>query len=81
MRTRRGRNRLHSLWVPSVAVSAVVVNDERGFPLWEDDLMVASLSGGDALFGCGATDPMFNTRSASSWAILSKIWPRCRTDA
>ena len=35
-------------WVPSIAVSAVVVNDERGFPLWEDDLLIASLSNGDA---------------------------------
>ena len=41
-------------WVPSIAVSAVIVNDERWFPLWEDDLLVASLSGaegsGNALF-------------------------------
>ena len=37
-------------WVPAIGVSAVVVNDERGFPLWEDDLLVASLSDGDALF-------------------------------
>jgi len=33
-------------WIPSVAVSALVVNDERSFPLWKDDLLVASLSGG-----------------------------------
>lgn len=32
-------------WVPSVATTAVVVNDETSFPLWSDDLLVASLSG------------------------------------
>ena len=32
-------------WVPSIGVSAVVVNDDRAFPLWRDDLLVASLSG------------------------------------
>ena len=30
-------------WVPSIAVSALVVNDERWFPLWGDDLLVSSL--------------------------------------
>ena len=30
-------------WVPSPAVSAIAVNDERRFPLWKDDLLVASL--------------------------------------
>ena len=30
-------------WVPSPAVSAIAVNDERWFPLWKDDLLVASL--------------------------------------
>lgn len=32
-------------WVPSIGVSAVVVNDDRAFPLWRDDLLVASLLG------------------------------------
>ena len=32
-------------WTPGIGVSAIVVNDKRGFPLWEDDLLVASLSG------------------------------------
>ena len=31
-------------WVPSPAVSAIAVNDERRFPLWKDDLLVASLT-------------------------------------
>ena len=31
-------------WVPSPAVSAIAVNDERRFPLWRDDLLVASLA-------------------------------------
>ena len=30
-------------WVPSPAVSAIAVNDGRQFPLWKDDLLVASL--------------------------------------
>ena len=30
-------------WVPSVAVSALIVNDDRWFPLWKDDLIVGSL--------------------------------------
>ena len=31
-------------WVPSVAVSALIVNDERQFPLWKDDLLAGSLA-------------------------------------
>ena len=31
-------------WVPSPGVSAIAVNDERWFPLWKDDLLVASLT-------------------------------------
>ena len=30
-------------WVPSPALSAIAVNDGRQFPLWKDDLLVASL--------------------------------------
>ena len=41
-------------WVPSIGISAVIVNDERWFPLWGDDLLVSSLAGtqgsGKALF-------------------------------
>ena len=32
-------------WVPSIAVSAMIVNDERWFPLWKDDLLIGSLGG------------------------------------
>ena len=32
-------------WVPSIAVSAAVANNPRWFPLWNDDLLVASLKG------------------------------------
>ena len=32
-------------WVPSIAVSALIVNDERWFPLWKDDLLAGSLAG------------------------------------
>ncbi len=30
-------------WVPAPAVSAIAVNDEKQFPLWKDDLLIASL--------------------------------------
>ena len=32
-------------WVPSIGISGMVVNDARQFPLWEDDLLIASLRG------------------------------------
>ncbi len=31
-------------WVPSPAVSAIAVNDEQRFPLWKDDLLVATMA-------------------------------------
>ena len=41
-------------WVPSIGISSILVNDERLFPLWRDDLLIGSLSGtqgsGYALF-------------------------------
>ena len=36
-------------WVPSIGISNLIVNDERLFPLWKDDLLIASLRG-NALF-------------------------------
>ena len=30
-------------WVPSIGISNLVVNDERWFPLWKDDLLISSL--------------------------------------
>ena len=30
-------------WVPAVPVSALIVNDERWFPLWKDDLLIGVL--------------------------------------
>lgn len=32
-------------WLPSVATTSVLVNDESSFPLWSNDLLVTSLSG------------------------------------
>ena len=32
-------------WVPSIGISNLVVNDERWFPLWKDDLLISSLKG------------------------------------
>ena len=31
-------------WVPAIAVSALIINDERQFPLWKDDLLAGSLA-------------------------------------
>ena len=31
-------------WIPSIGVSALAANDARWFPLWKDDLLVASLA-------------------------------------
>ena len=40
-----GHARPRYAWTPSIGVSAPIVNDERWFPLWKDDLLVASLTG------------------------------------
>lgn len=32
-------------WVPSIGVGAILVNEGRHFPLWRDDLLIASLDG------------------------------------
>ena len=32
-------------WVPSIGISNLIVNDERLFPLWGDDLLISSLKG------------------------------------
>ena len=32
-------------WVPSIGISSILVNDEEAFPLWKDDLLIASLDG------------------------------------
>lgn len=36
-------------WVPSIGISAVIVSDSQQFPLWKDDLLIASL-GGQSIF-------------------------------
>ena len=38
-------------WVPSIGISNLIVNDERWFPLWKDDLLISSLSGPASLLG------------------------------
>ena len=32
-------------WIHAIGVSSVIVNDERAFPLWKNDLLAASLTG------------------------------------
>ena len=39
------------VWVRSIGISNLVVNDERWFPLWGDDLLISSLSGHPSLLG------------------------------
>ena len=34
-------------WVPAIGISSLIVNDERLFPLWKDDLLIGALSGWD----------------------------------
>ena len=36
-------------WVPAIVPTSIAVNDERSFPLWKDDLLIASLTT-DSLF-------------------------------
>ena len=57
-------------WVPSPGVSAIAVNDERWFPLWKDDLLVASL-GGRSLFRVRrhGTDGQYAERIEIGWRI------------
>ena len=37
-------------WVPSIGITSVVVNDERFYPLWGDDLLIGSLGGPKTFF-------------------------------
>ena len=37
-------------WAPSIAVSSVIVNDARFFPLWDNDLLVGTLGKTSAVF-------------------------------
>ena len=57
-------------WVPSPAVSAIAVNDKRWFPLWKDDLLVASLRAG-SLFRVRrhGTDVQYAERIEIGWRI------------
>ena len=36
-------------WVPAIGPSSLIVNDARTFPLWKDDLLIATLNG-NAIF-------------------------------
>ena len=49
-------------WVPSIAASALIVNDDRWFPLWKDDLLVASLSGSANELGGVTGQALFRVR-------------------
>ena len=49
-------------WVPSQGISALVVNDLRAFPLWDDDLLIASLSGTSYIEGIPGGHSIFRVR-------------------
>ena len=49
-------------WVPSPGLSALVVNDRRAFPLWDDDLLIASLSGTSYIEGIPGGHSIFRVR-------------------
>ena len=36
-------------WIPSIAPSSIVVNNPQTFPLWKDDLLIATLTGTQGL--------------------------------
>lgn len=40
-------------WIPSIAPSGIIINNPQTFPLWEDDFLIATLTGtqGHSLFG------------------------------
>ena len=49
-------------WVPSPGISALAVNDRRAFPLWDDDLLIASLSGTSYIEGIPGGHSIFRVR-------------------
>ena len=49
-------------WVPSPGISALVVNDRRAFPLWDDDLLIASLNGTSYIEGIPGGYSIFRVR-------------------
>ena len=49
-------------WVPSPGISALVVNNLRAFPLWDDDLLIASLIGTSYIEGIPGGHSLFRVR-------------------
>ena len=49
-------------WAPSPGISALAVNERRGFPLWDDDLLIASLSGTSYIDGISGGHSIFRVR-------------------
>ena len=61
-------------WVPSIATSSLIVNDDQAFPLWRDDFLIASLDGsgnGNSLFRVrhDGTDIRYVERIKIGWRI------------
>lgn len=49
-------------WTPSIGISSIIVNNHQTFPLWKDDLLIASLSGSDSNAGLS----LFRVRRAGT---------------
>ena len=49
-------------WVPSIAVTSIVVNDARWFPLWKDDLLITSVDGSSNTAGIAHGRSIFRVR-------------------
>lgn len=49
-------------WTPSIGISSIIVNNHQTFPLWKDDLLIASLSGYDSNAGLS----LFRVRRAGT---------------
>ena len=62
-------------WVPSIGVSALAVNDPRWFPLWKDDLLVASLVA-ESIFRVrrAGTDVRYLERIELGFRIRDMAW-------
>ena len=62
-------------WVPSIGVSALAVNDPRWFPLWKDDLLIASLAA-ESIFRVrrDGTDVQYVERIELGFRIRDMAW-------
>ena len=60
-------------WVPSIGVSAMIVNDERWFPLWKDDLLIGSLGVGSLETGSNGHSIFRVRRNGTNLQYVERI--------